>query len=133
MKNGTIINVFGEPIEILASSSATNYAFVTGLQTSAPSGAPPHRHLEEGEVFTVIDGEFEFFDGESWVSFHRGEAKCSLRGNYRGFRNIGQSAGKMMFTTNGGGLDEYFAAISSLRLPEDMECFQEISKFCRYE
>jgi hypothetical protein len=30
-------------------------------------------------------------------------------------------------------LDEYFAAISSLRLPEDMECFQEISKFCRYE
>ena len=75
----------------------------------------------------MIDGEFEFFDGESWVSFHRGEAKCSLRGNYHGFRNIGQSAGKMMFTTNGGGLDEYFAAISSLRLPEDMECFQEIS------
>ena len=81
----------------------------------------------------MIDGEFEFFDGESWVSFHRGEAKCSLRGNYHGFRNIGQSAGKMMFTANGGGLDEYFAAISSLRLPEDMECFQEISKFCRYE
>ena len=37
------------------------------------------------------------------------------------------------FTTNAGGLDEYFAAISSLRLPEDMECLQEISKFCRYE
>jgi hypothetical protein len=32
MKNGTIINVFGEPIEIIASSSATNYAFVIGLQ-----------------------------------------------------------------------------------------------------
>jgi hypothetical protein len=38
MKNGTIFNVFGEPIEILASSSATNYAFVTGLQTSANLG-----------------------------------------------------------------------------------------------
>ena len=36
-------------------------------------------------------------------------------------------------TTNAGGLDEYFAAISSLRLPEDMERLQEISKFCRYK
>ena len=95
MKNGTIINVFGELIEIPASSGATNYGFVTGLQTPAPGGAPPHRHLGEGEVFTVIDGEFEFFDGESWVSFHRGEAKYSLRGSYHGFRNMGQSAGKM--------------------------------------
>jgi hypothetical protein len=43
----------------------------------------------------VIDGEFEFFDGESWVSFHRGEAKYSLRGSYHGFRNMGQSTGKM--------------------------------------
>jgi len=65
------------------------------LANPGPGGAPPHRHLGEGEVFTVIDGEFEFFDGESWVSFHRGEAKYSLRGSYHGFRNMGQSAGKM--------------------------------------
>ena len=31
------------------------------------------------------------------------------RHSYHGFRNVGQSAGRMMFTTNGGGLDEYFA------------------------
>ena len=31
------------------------------------AGKPPqHRHLGEDEIFTVIDGEFEFFDGESW-------------------------------------------------------------------
>ncbi len=81
----------------------------------------------------MIDGEFEFFDGESWVPFHRGEVNYSLRGSYHGFRNIGQSLGKMMFTTNGGRLDEYFAAISTLRLPQDKECLQEISKFYRYE
>jgi hypothetical protein len=39
----------------------------------------------------------------------------------------------MMFTTNGGGLDEYFAEISSLELPKDMERLQEISRFYRYE
>ena len=67
------------------------------------------------------------------MAFHQGEVNYSLRGSYHGSRNIGQSLGKMMFTTNGGGLDEYFAAISSLRLPEDMERLQEISKFYRYE
>jgi hypothetical protein len=51
MTNGTIINVFGELIEIIASSSATNYEFVIGLQTSPPGGGPPpHRHLGEHEV-----------------------------------------------------------------------------------
>ena len=67
------------------------------------------------------------------MPFHRGEIKYSFRGNYHGFRNIGQSAGKIMFTTNGGGLDEYFAEISSLRLPDDMNRLVEISRFYRYE
>ena len=39
----------------------------------------------------------------------------------------------MMFTTNGGGLDEYFAKISSLKPPKDIERLQEISRFYRYE
>ena len=38
-----------------------------------------------------------------------------------------------MFTTNGGGLDEYFAEISSLQRPRDMSRLQEISRFYRYE
>ena len=106
---------------------------VTDYLMNDCGGGPPHRHLGEDEVFTVIDGKFEFFDGESWMPFHRGEVKYSVRGSYHGFRNVGQSVGKMMFTTNGGGLDEYFAEISSLRLPDDMERLQEISRFYRYE
>jgi hypothetical protein len=69
MKNGTVIPVFGEAIEIVASSASTNYAFVIGVQTSPP----------------------------------------------------------------GGGLDEYFAEISPLKLPQDMERLNEISRFYRYE
>ena len=134
MKNGTVIRVFGEPIEIMASSTSTNYAFVIGVQTSPPGGGPPpHRHLGEDEIFTVIEGEFEFFEGESWTAFRRGEVRYSLRGSYHGFRNVGSTNGTMMFTTNGGGLDEYFAAISSFELPKDMARLQEISRSYRYE
>ena len=131
MKNGTVINVFGEPIEIIASSATTNYSFVIGLQTSPPGGGPPpHRHLGEDEVFTVIDGEFEFFDGELWTPFHRGEVKYSLRGTYHGFRNVGHSAGKMMFTTTGGGLDEFFAELLEGPLcPIFNHCFCTLKTF----
>jgi quercetin dioxygenase-like cupin family protein len=134
MKNRTIITVFGEAIEIVASSTSTNYTVVMGVQTSPPGGGPPpHRHLGEDEMFTVIDGEYEFFDGTAWTPFGRGETRYSLRGNYHGFRNIGHTNGGLVFMTNGGGLDEYFAAISPLRLPEDMERLNEISRFYRYE
>lgn len=122
------------PIELIASSSSTNYAFVVGLQTSPPGGGPPpHRHLGEDEIFTVLEGEYAFFNGVSWAPFNPGEIKYSLRGSYHGFRNVGQLPGKMMFTTNGGGLDEYFIEISTLRLPDDKERLQEISRFYRYE
>jgi hypothetical protein len=41
VKNGTVIPVFGEAIEIIASSTSTNYTFVIGVQTSPPGGGPP--------------------------------------------------------------------------------------------
>jgi quercetin dioxygenase-like cupin family protein len=104
MENGTIIEVFGEPIEIIASSTSTNGAFVISLQTSPPGGGPPpHRHLEEDEAFTVIEGDYEFFAETKWVPFRRGEVRYSLRGSFHAFRNIGQTAGKMMFMTNRAG------------------------------
>jgi mannose-6-phosphate isomerase-like protein (cupin superfamily) len=134
VKNGTVIPVFGEAIEIVASSASTNYAFVIGVQTSPPGGGPPpHRHLGEDEMFTVIDGEYQFFDGTAWTAFGRGETRYSLRGNFHGFRNVGKTEGRLLFMTNGGGLDEYFAEISRLKLPQDMERLNEISRFYRYE
>ena len=69
----------------------------------------------------MVEGEFEFFDGTSWKPFRRGEVRYSLRGTYHGFRNVGQTKGVTMFTTNGGGPDKYFAEISSLDLSKDME------------
>ncbi len=134
MKNGTVIPLLGNTMEIVVSSASSNYNLVVGVETCRPgSGPPPHRHLGEDETFTVLDGVFEFFDGVSWSPFARGEVRCSLRGNYHAFRNVGEGSGKMMIVTNGGGLDEYFAAISLLELPRDMETFQTISRHYRYE
>jgi mannose-6-phosphate isomerase-like protein (cupin superfamily) len=134
MQNGTVVSVFGEPVEILLSSESSNYTSVAAVQTTPPGGGPPpHRHLGEEEVFTVLDGEFEFFVDGAWVPFAKGEVRTSLRGTYHAFRNSGSTVGKMLFITNGGGLDEYFEAISRLNVPPDMAQVLTISQHYRYE
>lgn len=128
-----VYSVFGEEVEVLVSSASTNYTCCVGVQTSpAGGGPPPHKHEREEELFKVLQGQYEFFDGDRWVPFSDGEVKCSKRGTFHAFRNSGTSIGKLMFTTNAGGLDEYFAEISSLALPQDLDRLIEISKHYGY-
>ena len=133
MSDKKVISVFGEPIELLIASKATNNTFCVAVQTSPPGGGPPpHKHEREEEVFVVLEGEYELFDGKEWKPLQKGEVRYSLRGNYHGFRNSGTTTGRLLFMTNAGGLDEYFAEISPLTLPQDMERFAEISKHYGY-
>jgi len=133
MQTDTVLSIFGEQVEILVSSKSTNYSFCVGMQTSPPGGGPPpHLHEREEEISIVIEGQYEFFDRDKWVPFAKGEVKTSLRGNYHAFRNSGTTDGKVLFMTNSGGLDEYFAEISSLVIPRDLDRLVEISKHYGY-
>jgi quercetin dioxygenase-like cupin family protein len=124
-----IINVLGEAVEILVSSKSTNYTFCVGVQTSPPGGGPPpHKHEREEETFTVLEGEYEIFNDNRWIPLPKGEVHFSPRGTFHAFRNSGTTAGKMMFITNAGALDEYFELISTLSLPQDIDRITEISK-----
>ena len=134
LEKGTLIPIFGEQIEVLVSSTDSNNTVVVAMQTSPPGGGPPpHRHLREEEVFTIVKGRYEIFNGVDWLLLNEGETALSPRGHYHAFRNIGDTEGKVIFYTNGGGLDEYFKLISSLKLPDDMQQFKEISEHFGYE
>lgn len=128
-----VIQIFTSNIEIVVPSEASNNSLCVFIETAPPGGGPPpHKHLREDEVFTVLEGEFEFYAGGAWSSFHAGETRISLRGSYHAFRNVGSAPGRMMLMTNGGGIDEYFANISQLRLPQDQGRLAEISAFYGY-
>lgn len=133
MDKNSVIMVFGEPIEIVVPSKSTGYTCCAGVQTSPPGGGPPpHKHEREEETFVVLEGEYDFFDGQEWVPLMQGEVMFSRRGHYHAFRNTGASPGRMFFTTNAGGLDDYFALISALVMPEDQARLVEISEHFGY-
>ncbi len=115
--------VFGEPVEILVASEESGKSFAVLTQVSPPGGGPPpHRHSNEDEIFTVLEGEYEIFDGETWHKLHKGETAFTLRGGVHTFRNCGATAGKMQAViVPGAGLDDYLEAVSVLSVPQDME------------
>lgn len=123
-----IIPILGSTIEIVISSQASNNTCCVFIETAPPGGGPPpHRHDREEEVFTVLDGRFEFYADGVWSPMAVGVPQLCLRGRYHAFRNVGDAPGRMMLVTNNGGIDDYFRRISDLRLPDDLERLAEIS------
>lgn len=120
-------------IEVIISSRASNYTCCVFVETTPPGGGPPpHKHLREEEIFTVLEGEYEFYVDGLWLPMGAGRSMFSPRGTFHAFRNVGRTAGRMMLTTNGGGINDYFRAISTLRMPDDAERLQEISAHYGY-
>ena len=120
-------------LEIMVSSRSSHYTCCVFVETTPPGGGPPpHKHLKEEEIFTVLEGEYEFYKEGAWIPMMVGRSILSLRNTYHAFRNVGQSSGRMMLTTNGGGIDDYFRAISGLKVPQDIERLTEISNHYGY-
>ena len=46
--------------------------------------------------------------------------------------NVGSTPERMMLMTNGSGIDEYFAYISELRIPQDLDRLAEIISYYGY-
>lgn len=120
-------------IEVVVSSRSSNYTCCVFIETTPPGGGPPlHKHLKEEEVFTVLKGQYEFFEDGIWIPMNVGRSVFSIRNTFHAFRNIGQAPGRMMLTTNGGGIDDYFRAISGLKVPQDVARLNEISDYYGY-
>lgn len=132
-EHNTIEIMGGLSIEIIVSSRASNYTCCVFVETTPPGGGPPpHKHDREEEVFTALEGKYEFFADGVWTPMKIGRSMLSLRGTYHAFRNVGQIPGRMMLMTNHGGIDDYFRAISTFKIPDDIERLTEISKHYGY-
>lgn len=120
--------VFGEAVDVLVPSEETGGSFSMIVQTSPPGGGPPpHRHEHEDEIFRVLEGEFELFDGEEWQKVPTGEYVYTLRGSTHTFRNCGSTDGRMQCIIVPGGLERYLEALSFCSMPQDAERVMQLS------
>ena len=135
MQNRETIEILGGlRLEIMVSSESSNNTCCVFIETTPPGmGPPPHKHLREEEIFTVLEGDYEFMRDGEWIPMEVGVAILSPRDTYHAFRNVGTQDARMMLTTNGGGIDEYFQAISQLRMPADAQRMEEISAHYGYQ
>ncbi len=134
MPDHEIIKILGDiSIDVVVSSRSSGYTCCVFVETTPPGGGPPpHKHLKEEEVFTVLEGQYDFYKDGVWSPMNIGRSVLSLRNTYHAFRNTGRSPGQMMLTTIGGGIDDYFRAISGLTLPQDINRLTEISDHYGY-
>ena len=64
----------------------------------AAKGSPQHIHHGHDETFCVVDGEFEFALGQQTVVAGPGSFLLVRRGQPHGFRNKGDSEGRILGT-----------------------------------
>ena len=123
-------SVLGEDVEIVVSHEATDGRLMVLTQTSPPCGGVPiHIHVYEDEIFSVMEGEYEFFNGKAWVKYSKGDVWCALRGCPHGFRNCGNSDGKIhAMAVPGSGLEGLLKGVSGLEAPEGLPQFMEICR-----
>jgi mannose-6-phosphate isomerase-like protein (cupin superfamily) len=126
----TRFDIFGEPVELLVTSAQTGGAFSIGRQTCKPgSGTPPHLHRNEDEVFSVVTGRFEIFDGNTntWTEIPENGTVFAPRGGVHCFRNCGDTDGTIQFICSGDQFDVFLEGLAAYTIPDDLQAMIDYS------
>ena len=123
-------DIFDDPVELLITSEQTNGGFSIGRQTCKPGGGPPpHMHLHEDEVFSVINGRFEIYNGETstWTEIPENGLAYAPRGGVHCFRNCGDTHGTIQFICSGSQFDIFLEGLADFSIPQDMQAMIDYS------
>jgi mannose-6-phosphate isomerase-like protein (cupin superfamily) len=113
---GTIIPLPGATMVFKAHSGVGVCDFLVGEFTAEPgfAGPRPHRHRVHEELFSVLEGEFDFFVEDQTVRLGAGAFVTVPPGVLHDFRNPGEHPARWLGIVAPGGLDRYFAEIHDL-------------------
>ncbi|WP_432412101.1 cupin domain-containing protein [Rasiella sp. SM2506] len=112
---GTKWNVLGSKITGKILSKDTHGAYSVIITETPPNGGPPkHIHTHEDELFYVLQGHYEFTNGDELISAKQGDIIHLPKGKAHTFKNIDTITGITMNTITPGGFERFFADVSSL-------------------
>lgn len=99
--------------KVLSDQTGGAYAILEQI-IPAGHGPPLHVHRWETEVFYVLHGQFEFTVGDQKIVAPTGSLLVGPRNIPHTFRNVGDSAGKLMLTLIPGRFANYFIEVDGL-------------------
>ena len=100
-----------------ATKSDTQGIFSLFVSTCPPGeGVPIHTHLEEDEAYYIIDGTWEIYDADNDKTLTVGPESYVYvpRMLAHGFKNVGDTVGKMILIITPGGLEGFFEGIGQV-------------------
>ena len=101
--------MLGELLTYKVPSQRTGGAYsLFEVETPPGSGPPPHVQHREDECFYVLQGEFEFLNGEETLRAGVGSLIYIPKGTLHAHKNVGEGVGRLLVTQTPGGLYERF-------------------------
>lgn len=108
--HATVLEAFGDQLTVHLRGEDTGGKYALFTSVSQPGGGPPpHYHLNEDELFMVIEGQAEFFSKGAWHAAPVGTAVFTPRGVVHTFRNAGTTPLKLLVQTSPAGFEHFFA------------------------
>ena len=89
-------------------------AFYEYIAAPSAQGSPQHVHRGHDETFYVVEGNLEFTLGAATVAADPGSFLLVPRGQPHGFRNAGQSKGRIVGTFNSARFAQYFRELAQI-------------------
>ena len=101
--------VMGEMVTCKVTSDQTSGAYSLFEITTQPGdGPPPHVQHWEDEAFYVLEGEYEFLNGDRTIRAGVGSLIYVRSGNLHTHKNVGEEPGRMLVSQTPGGAHERF-------------------------
>ena len=106
---GTVVKAFANQITFKLTTTQTGGALALGLDEIAPGEGPPlHYHLNEDEVFIVLEGRIEYFVENRWVELGPGGVVFAPRNVPHRFRNPGRKPARHWTVFLPSGFETFF-------------------------
>jgi quercetin dioxygenase-like cupin family protein len=96
---------------LVTSEESAGSMFALDCLVGAGGGPPPHRHLAEDELFTILSGQIEFTMGEGTRTIGAGESVFVPRGVRHAYVNAGAGDARMVAVYSPAGMEGWFREV----------------------
>jgi quercetin dioxygenase-like cupin family protein len=96
---------------LVTSEESAGSMFALDCLVGAGGGPPPHRHLVEDELFTILAGAIEFTTEEGTRTLRAGDSVFVPRGERHAYVNAGSEEARMVAVYSPAGMEGWFREV----------------------